>query len=117
MAGRSVAEQRQAQAHYAIEERQSLGLALAEGKWRDYFDPSEGLDIQDPWLKATVGLLLENTEKAIRSNADEFRVLGRNGYMEDVKIANVGTFDKYVFPMIRTLIPQLAATDLVSVQP
>jgi hypothetical protein len=36
---------------------------------------------------------------------------------EDVKILNVGNFDKFAFPIIRALFPQLAAVDLVSVQP
>ena len=108
----------QEQAQRDAADHQNLGMNLAETKWKDYFDESEGLNVSDPYLKSVIALLLENTEKAIRNGADKMRIMdSRRGFSEEVRIANVGTFDKYVFPIIRTLIPQLAATDLVSVQP
>jgi len=103
------------EAQAEVAKNTSIGMELAETKWKDYF--SGELEIRDPYLKSTVAMLLENTDRALRSGGDELRLMGPKGFMEDVRIANVGTFDKYVFPIIRALVPQLAATDLVSVQP
>jgi hypothetical protein len=36
---------------------------------------------------------------------------------EDTRVANIGSFEKYVFPIIRAVFPNLVATELVSVQP
>lgn len=62
----------------------------------------EGLE---GWGKITTAILLENYRNYL-SSLDE-----------TTKVVSVGTFDKYAFPLIRTIFPNLIATEIVSVQP
>jgi len=61
--------------------------------------------IRDNKMRRDIALLLENQKRYAR------------GFMEDLTTGDIATFDKFAFPIIRALFPQLAATDLVSVQP
>lgn len=86
---------------------------MESNRWAPYFE-GELADIKDPWIRSATAIMLENAHK------DQ---ISRNGFsyadpkLEDVRIANVGNFDKFSFPIIRALFPQLAATELVSIQP
>jgi len=75
------------------------GQRLAAGKWAPYV---EGLDGYD---KITCAILLENTAREIQAMDETTRVV------------SIGTFNKYVFPLIRAIYPNLVATEICSVQP
>jgi len=68
-----------------------------------YADLLEG--IQDDRIKMVTAMLYEN-ETNYLENMDEA-----------TKLVNVGSFDKYVYPLIRRTYPTLVVNDLVSVQP
>ena len=72
---------------------------LAETKWPDFTKGLEG------WEKGTIGQLVENQAKHIATMA------------EDTRTAAIGSFEKFIFPLIRTVWPNLATQELVSVQP
>lgn len=55
---------------------------------------------------AVVARLLENNDRWMK------RCLS-----EDVRMLNVGSFDRFAFPLIRAVYPNLVSTDLVSMQP
>jgi hypothetical protein len=77
------------------------GLALAK---TDRYAPfCEGIDNPD---------ILSNTA-ILLSNQDTYY----SQFDESTRILQVGNFDKYAFPMIRVVYPNLIANDLVSVQP
>lgn len=79
------------------------GTRLARGPWRRLI--GEKLNAEDPYRAAITAMCLENTRKFLR-NCDEA-----------TQAANIGTFSKFAFPLVRTVIPNLVATELVSVQP
>lgn len=83
-----------------IEHAQHRGEQLAKGKWRAM---TEG--IKDDYTRQLTALLLENEAQYI------------NNLDEDVRISNIGSFEKFVFPIVRTVFPNLIAKDIVSVQP
>jgi len=68
-----------------------------------YSDLLEG--IQDDYTKAVTAILLENETNWLESMD------------EATRITSVGSFDKYVYPLIRRTYPSLIVNDLVSVQP
>lgn len=72
---------------------------LANHKWREYVEGLEG------YQRLAVAQLLENTDRAI-ANMEE-----------TTKVVNVGSFTKYVFPLIRAIFPNLIAMEICSVQP
>jgi hypothetical protein len=72
-----------------------------EKRWAPFLKNEE-----DPWRRYVMATTMENTRRELA-----------RGYREDVKVANIGSFDKFIFPIIRALFPNLAATELVSVQP
>jgi hypothetical protein len=76
------------------------GKALAEGKWRPLVE-----SIDDQATRELTAILLENEDSFI-SNMEE-----------DVRIQNIGSFEKFVFPIVRAVFPNLIAKDIVSVQP
>jgi len=83
----------------------SKGKHLAENDWRAYFAAQDGTLALDESSRALTAYLLE-VEKQYIKNLDE-----------DTRIASIGSFEKYVFPIIRAVFPNLVATELVSVQP
>ena len=83
----------------------SKGKHLAENDWRAYFAAKDGTLALDESSRALTAYLLE-VEKQYIKNLDE-----------DTRIASIGSFEKYVFPIIRAVFPNLVATELVSVQP
>jgi len=79
---------------------QGRARGLAEGKWRPLVE-----SIEDESSRHLTAFLLEN----------EARYIGMMD--EDVKIQNIGSFEKFVFPIVRAVFPNLIAKDIVSVQP
>jgi hypothetical protein len=78
------------------------GVSLAKGKWRGMCG---SLVEEDEYRAAITAICLENTARWMTN------------LQEDTKVANVGVFDKFALPIIRAVIPNLIATDIVSVQP
>lgn len=72
---------------------------LAGKKWGHL---TEGLN---GTMKTFTSLLLENTEDYIKSLSETTRVM------------SIGNFDKFAFPMVRAIYPNLIANEIVSVQP
>lgn len=97
-AARSLA-QGQSDANIFVEEMERIKEELTY-RWEPLLE-----GIRDKRMRSDVALLLENQKRYAR------------GFMEDLTTGDIATFDKFAFPIIRALFPQLAATDLVSVQP
>lgn len=68
-------------------------------EWAGYVE-----DIKNPWEKGNLAMILEEQYKHVSQ------------LNEDVRTSNIATFEKFIFPMIRTVWPNLASLDLVSVQ-
>jgi len=77
-----------------------MGKTLAEGKWRTLVE-----NIEERGARELTAVLLENEARYI------------NNMEEDVRIQNIGSFEKFVFPIVRAVFPNLIAKDIVSVQP
>ena len=75
------------------------GFELANGKWSPLV---KGLD---PYRKMLTALIMESTRNFI-DNLDE-----------TTRITSIGAYDKYNFPMIRAVVPNLIATEIATVQP
>lgn len=61
--------------------------------------------IQDPYQRGVMGILLENQMDHLKSLNEETLSTG------------VGSFTKYIFPILRRVFPNLIANQIVSVQP
>lgn len=84
------------------------GMALAKGKWSNFLGNTKigrNLNEKSPKRAAITALLMENA-------ARNFQALD-----ETVRTLNVGSFDRFAFPLIRAIYPNLIATEIVSVQP
>jgi hypothetical protein len=77
-----------------------MGKHLAENKWRRLVE-----SIEDKGARELTAVLLENESRFIET------------LEEDVRIQNIGSFEKFVFPIVRAVFPNLIAKDIVSVQP
>jgi len=84
-----------------MEQTSAIGASLAQGKWAPYM---EGL--RDEYTKAVTACLLENQD-----------VYHKQMLQETVTTPAIATFEKYAFPLIRAVFPNLTATNLCSVQP
>lgn len=83
-----------------LEQVRAKGEILAETKWADLVG-----DLGQTSSASFTAQIMENT-------ANELSMLD-----ETVRAANVGNFDRFAFPLIRAVFPNLVAQDLVSVQP
>jgi hypothetical protein len=72
---------------------------LAENRWNDYCENLTG------WDRGVVAQLLENEASHLASLTEETRT------------SSIGSFEKFIFPMIRAVWPNLVSQELVSVQP
>lgn len=75
--------------------------ALAASKWRRFLEAAKVPEAKRPFIAR----LCEN-QLTWMSQLDE-----------ETRVASIGSFEKFVFPMIRAVYPNLVAQDLVSVQP
>ena len=84
----------------AFSSMQDYGLQLANGKWRGLCE-----SIESTHEKAYMATLLENTDRYFKS------------LNETTLTANIGTFEKFAFPMIRAIFANTVSGSLVSKQP
>lgn len=85
---------------HEITNRGNKAQELAEGTWRPWVE-----GIKDQGTRELTAVLLEN-ERQFIANMEE-----------DVRIQSIGSFEKFVFPIVRAVFPNLIAKDIVSVQP
>ena len=85
--------------HDLMEQVNNKHAVLSEGKWAYY---CEGLP---RWDKNVLATLLENEAQHIAA------------LDEDTRSSAIGSFEKFIFPMIRAVWPNLVSQELVSVQP
>lgn len=76
------------------------GQELAEGQWKPYCE-----DIQDPFVRGTTAILMENMRRFF------------DRLDETTRILNIGNFDKFAFPLVKAIFPHLITQEIVSVQP
>lgn len=90
----------------ALNETMERGRVLSESStYRDYLsNPDNGLYVQDPSMRAVTAQLMENANAWCQ------------GLDESTQLLHVGNFKNYMFQMIRGIIPELAATELISTQ-
>jgi hypothetical protein len=82
----------------------SVGRALSESRWSELCNDAE-MPIQDDTAKYGLAVMLENTNRFLSSLDETTRAVA------------IGDFQKYAFPLVRAIFPELAANSLVSVQP
>lgn len=82
-----------------LENIRARGERLAESKWKEYVEDLKGSEA------SSTALVLENTATWM-ARMDE-----------TVRTQNVGNFDRFAFPLVRAVFPNLVSQDLVSVQP
>jgi hypothetical protein len=74
-------------------------------KWKDLLEGLPDRTERDRYILGTVAVLMENESQHLQSLEEETRLV------------NVGSFTKFIFPVLRRVFPNLIAHDLVSVQP
>lgn len=82
----------------------SIGRYLAEDRWADYCNDPE-IPVVEDTTRYGLACLLENLDRFIQ-NLDE-----------TTRATSIGDFQKYAFPLVRAIFPELVANSLVSVQP
>lgn len=74
-------------------------------KWGDLLEGLPSRTERDRYVLGTIAVLMENESQHLQSLEEETRLV------------NVGSFTKFIFPVLRRVFPNLIAHDLVSVQP
>ena len=74
-------------------------------KWGDLLEGLPDRTERDRYVLGTIAVLMENESQHLQSLEEETRLV------------NVGSFTKFIFPVLRRVFPNLIAHDLVSVQP
>ena len=78
-------------------------------KWEKVLD-----GIEDDYVRRTTATLLENQAKAILAEKlDEAEAVT----MATTTVGKLGTFQKFAFPLVRRVYPELIANNIVGVQP
>jgi len=80
----------------------SAGKYLAESRYSKYCG-----SIKDPLKKAFMAIMLERTAQWLNLKKMD----------ETTRVLQVGNFDKFAFPLVRAIYPNLIANEIVSVQP
>ena len=84
-----------------LEQVRHLGDSLSESRlWKPFVE-----DIENDFQRRSTAIVLENTRRYLE-NLDE-----------TTKAISIGDFQKYAFPLVRAIFPELVAQQLVSVQP
>lgn len=81
----------------------SIGSFLSRNKWKNLCEGR--FPVEDDHKRYTLACLLEQEERFL-SRMDE-----------TTRAVNIGDFQKFAFPLVRAVFPELIANDLVSVQP
>jgi len=74
-------------------------------KWRDLLEGMADRTEHDRYVLGCTAILMENESQYL------------TGLNEETKQANVGSFTKFIFPILRRVFPNLIANEIVSVQP
>ena len=84
-----------------LEQVQLMGDRLSESRiWKPFVE-----DIDNDFQRRATAIVLENTRRFME------------GLDETTKAISIGDFQKYAFPLVRAIFPELVANQLVSVQP
>ena len=72
----------------------------------------EGID--DAYIRESTAVLLENQARSVLTDMQK-----ENGGLlsEDTTVGNLGTFQKFAFPLVRRVFPELIANKIAGVQP
>lgn len=74
-------------------------------KWRPFLEGLPERSDTDRYRLGVTAVLMENQSQYLK------------GMTEETRSTNVGSFTKYIFPVLRRVFPNLIANDIVSVQP
>jgi len=74
-------------------------------KWKDFLEGMPDRTDADRYTLGVTAVLMENQSQYLQNLS------------EDTRQANVGSFTKFIFPVLRRVFPNLIANDIVSVQP
>jgi len=74
-------------------------------KWGDFLEGMPDQSKHHKYVLGTMAMLMEN----------QFQYL--NNLNEEMRSVNVGSFTKFIFPVLRRVFPNLIANEIVSVQP
>jgi Straboviridae major head protein len=74
-------------------------------KWGDFLEGLADHTEQDRYILGCTAMLMENESLWLQSLSEETRTV------------NVGSFTKFIFPVLRRVFPNLIANEIVSVQP
>jgi hypothetical protein len=80
-------------------------MGALSSKWGEFLEGVPGRSESDRYLRGCTAILMENQSEWLQSMD------------EDTRQANVGTFTKFIFPILRRVFPNLIANEIVSVQP
>src|SRR5579871_2544090 len=74
-------------------------------KWRDLLEGMPDRTEHDRMVLGVTAMLMENQSSYLQNLNEETRTI------------NVGSFTKFIFPVLRRVFPNLIANEIVSVQP
>lgn len=82
----------------------SVGSYLSRNKWGHICEDAEA-PIESNETRSGLAVMLENTERFIKRMD------------ETVRAVSIGDFQKFAYPLVRAIFPELVANEIVSVQP
>ena len=74
-------------------------------KWKDFLEGMPDRSDHDRYTLGVTAVLMENESQYLQ------------GLNEETRTVNVGSFTKFIFPVLRRVFPNLIANEIVSVQP
>jgi hypothetical protein len=80
-------------------------LKALTGKWGEFLEGIPDRSDADRYIRGCTAMLLENESQYLQN------------LNEDTRSTNVGSFTKFIFPILRRVFPNLIANEIVSVQP
>ena len=89
---------------------QNSQLGPLTEKWAPILDSGQG--INDVTTRETTAILLENQARSILTEQTKSGMMN-----EDSTVGQLGTFQKFAFPIVRRVFPELIANKIVGVQP
>jgi len=86
-----------------IEDKTLVGALVR--KWEPMLEGIANRTVQDKYTVGVTAMLMENQSQYLQN------------LNEETKTVNVGSFTKFIFPVLRRVFPNLIANEIVSVQP
>jgi hypothetical protein len=74
-------------------------------KWKEFLEGMPDRSDHDRYMLGVTAVLMENQSQYLQ------------GLNEETRTVNVGSFTKFIFPVLRRVFPNLIANEIVSVQP